>query len=403
MHAVSPTQISNYRACPRKIAWQFTSGIRPASGPGAELGDRVHKCLEKYLKYNQRDYTDIAQEILDPALPFFPKPGECETEEKFRFDWGGLLFTGRTDARTHLRVYDLKTTKDKKYAKTEEQLKKDPQGIIYSKASGGLPGRWVYSLTTKRLAWAVDFQPEGSGPEVDRILEDAETIGRIVGNKVAALDIPPNTAACGDYGGCPFKPYCTDISPLKSIFKPMGIDLLSRLSSSGDRPAINPPEVAESGPPPVPEPETPKSKRPPKKREAAPSPPSAPTSSRTVAPETVESEVKTMAMVMTAPLTVAMLFIDSLPDGKMGADVIDVAVAINAVEEGLKKDNVENYRFLEYGQGAGIIAAKTIEWLANTEQSKKGELLLYIDSRLPESKLVLGTLRAKASVTVRST
>lgn len=404
-HAVSPTQISNYRACPRKIAWQFTAGIRPSSGPGAELGDRVHKCLEKYLVFNQLDYTNEATKILEPALPFFPPPLTCNAEEKFRFEWDGLLFTGRTDARTHLRIYDLKTTKDARYAKSKEQLEKDPQAIIYSKAFGGSPGRWVYTLTTKRSAWPVDFEPRTSGEEAARILEDSRSIGEIVRRRANPLDIPPNTAACGDYGGCPYRNNCTDLSPLRNIFKnQMNIDL-SRLIAPAPppaAPAFNPPESSESGAPPVPEPEAPKTKRP-RKAKADATPPSEAPPSLSIGVTQPSTEEASDNRTQVAPLTVAMLFIDCLPDGQMGLDVINVSVAIEAVREGLKKDGVQDYRFLEYGQGSGIIAAKAIEYLGSLEASRKGELLLYVDSRLPESKLVMGSLTAKATVKVRAT
>lgn len=422
-HYVSPTQIKNWRDCPRKVLWQIVKGIKVPSGKAAEKGNQIHAKLEQYLKEGTLDYTKDkeALETLEPALRHFPNPGDCDAEGKFKFKWHDLWFVGRYDAlqvKSEInagRVYDLKTTSDKKWAKDEPELVADPQPIIYFKAFENAVDscRWVYTLTRgPKKAWAVDFKPVQSGPVVDLLIKDAGAIVKAVTDKIDPLKVPPpeDKSVCSAYGGCPYRSYCTDLSPLVGIqkrdFPLMGMaEIEARMRGSlKEEPQttdINPPEVADAGPPPAPE-EAKKRGR----KKALPVVAPEVASQSMIAASPKPNEVGTVPADEQAdgaipPLTIAMLFIDCLPRGKMGADVIDVSSAITAVTDALREKNIENYRFLEYGQGAGVIASKTIEALARTEANKKGELLLFLDSRLPESKLVQGELTAKASLVIQ--
>lgn len=443
--AVSPSQISSWRECHRKYAWSYVLGLKKEQNVGAEYGSRVHKGLEQYLKGELPKsgvLHDLIMPVLSPALKHFPTPGTAFAEEKFKFHWDGVLFTGRTDARNTTTVFDLKTTKDRKYAKKAPELSVDPQGILYAKAFPGTSSRWVYTLTEgTEKAWPVDFTAVRDGAPTNEILRDAKEILDVIHEKKHPLKLlpPEDQSVCNKYGKCPFYDLCTDLSPFRGVMrakdKDMGLLDKMRAEETKTSPrdgdgvvvpintvyvqdaAINPPEVAGAGAPPPPPTEKPK--RAPRKAkqlplEAAPVQPVQTIEGQTtevVKPTTASSEtvgtetaapVGPSATVVAGPipLTVALLFINSKPRGAMAAELFDVQSAITKVKDAMREQGVGDYRYLDFAVGAGNIAYKTMEVLAGTEQAKNGTLMLYVNSQLPEGKLVLGELVARATVVI---
>lgn len=378
---VSPSQINEWRSCNRKLLWRIVVGIKPPSNQGAIRGDKVHKELEQFL--NSKDKLDEEYfKILEPAIQYFPPPGQCETETKFKFEWDGHWYGGRIDAKSATTVYDLKTTKDKKYAKDAETLQTDPQSIIYFRAHKDSVEncRWVYTLTgTKRKAWPVDFTPIVSGPIVDKLHADAEAITEAVGHRRLPLAIPPpeDLSICKEYGGCPYRPYCKDITPLAGMFSnksELSMTMQKMLERVKTNP-INPPEESDAGAPATPE-----------------------LTKAELMPTVPENDLKPVAD--TPPLTIAMLLVDCFPMNS-SLKVIDVATVISQAHEQIKKQlDVADYTFIEF-RGAGLLNAATQQLLAELPENADGTLTLFVDSSLRESKVVLTELLAHANVVIR--
>lgn len=424
--AVSPSQISAWRECHRKYAWSYVVGTPKPQNDGAIYGDGVHRGLEQYLKGTLPKtgiLLELVMPVLLPALKHFPAPGTAIAEEKFKFHWDGILFTGRTDARNSTTVFDLKTTKDRQYAKKATDLAIDPQGILYAKAFPGTNSRWVYTLTQgKEKAWPVDFNAVRDGAPAIEILKDAKEILDVIHEKKHPLKLAPpeDQSVCNKYGKCPYFDLCTDLSPFRGLNKTRDKDmgLLDKMRTEGesvastqvppvvvgDEVAINPPEASGAGEPPPPPTEKPK--RAPRKPKALPVAP-AQEATEVVKPTTESSEpvaskgaLDPQTGTAPVPLTIAMLFINCKPRGPMAAELVDVQLAVTKVKDAMREQGIGDYRYLDFAVGAGNIAYKTMEVLAGTEPAKNGTLMLYVNSQLPEGKLVLGELVAKANIVI---
>ncbi len=137
-------------------------------------------------------------------------------------------------------VSDHKTTSDFRYAKTADDLRKDPQGIIYAMAamehfkSNEVDLIWTYMLT-KGARKAKRVHLHVLRADVEKEFAKIEfTVSRIVTTHAAGtspLDLPPNTSACSAYGGCPYRAHCTDLSSVNIEGKKMSQETSDFLDS----------------------------------------------------------------------------------------------------------------------------------------------------------------------------
>lgn len=226
-HLVSPSQLATFLECPRKWGWDKLEGLRSPPHPSAMLGQRVHAILEAWLTNAtppDRDETFLVGNkvhypgrIAEAGLHHLPPPGTVYVESSFRW----RIFTGRIDASWKgpegPAVLDHKTTSNLDYAKTVEDLKTDPQAIVYASAalaedpSPHVDLFWVYYLTsppykTERVHLRVlrEYAEEALRPleELGEVLLAYRREGK------RALDLPANANACGSFGGCPFVLKC---------------------------------------------------------------------------------------------------------------------------------------------------------------------------------------------------
>ncbi|MFA6046811.1 MAG: PD-(D/E)XK nuclease family protein, partial [Phycisphaerales bacterium] len=158
--AFSPSAVDSYESCPRKWAWRAIDHVSVPSKPGAALGHKTHTELERWLQ----DGTPPTSRLLvdSGALVHFPRPRAVgmESEGTFAFlytvfgtravmsgftgteEYGPpedlvgaeehattsmleVCFWGRKDVQVldpMPWVYDLKTTKDLIWAKSEAEL-----------------------------------------------------------------------------------------------------------------------------------------------------------------------------------------------------------------------------------------------------------------------------------------
>jgi hypothetical protein len=127
------------------------------------------------------------------------------------------------------RINDHKTQSDSRWSSSEMELSLDPQAIIYTKFAllryptvfkeNHVKFRHIYYPTSSRsrpdvteVRLSIRDIDSGFQSIVDRtilMVEDAQVD--------EAKDIVPNLAACGDYGGCPFRGHCSFIGDLQSL------------------------------------------------------------------------------------------------------------------------------------------------------------------------------------------
>ncbi len=263
---ISPSQIEAFRTCQRRWFKQYVEGFQEPQAASAALGDRVHAVLEGYLgKGIPLDVRTQEGRIAASGMQFLPQPGTGLVEGKFYLPvtnlWG---WVGKIDWRSHdgSLVIDHKTTSDFKWAKSEDTLVKDPQGLIYSRA--GIEGsdraeqksRWIYYRTKdKPAAYPVNFVLSRS--EVfEGIAElEQETEQLITLRKSKFLDLNPNPSACFKYNKpCPHKQLCGDlngVSILRGLNMKTKEELLAELQGKALAP-VAPPLVPVAPPVPAP-------------------------------------------------------------------------------------------------------------------------------------------------------
>lgn len=223
---ISPSQIDAFRTCQRRWFKQYVEWFKEPQAPSAALGDKIHKVLEDYLRDAiPLDIRTQEGRIANAGMRYLPEPKTGLVEGKFFLPvipdvWG---WYGKIDWRSPdgSLIIDHKSTSDFKWAKTEDTLEKDPQGLIYSRA--GIEGsdrleqnsRWIYYRTKdKPDAFAVDFKLSRSAV-LDGMAELTEETKQLIRLRTSKfLDLPPNTGSCFKYNKpCPHKgTSCVDLN-----------------------------------------------------------------------------------------------------------------------------------------------------------------------------------------------
>ncbi len=224
---VSPSQLATYIDCPRKWGWEKLEGLRGAQHPSAALGTRVHEVLEAWLTkatppdleevFSVGDKVHYPGRIAQEGLHHLPPPGSVFVESSFHWD----IFAGRIDAAWQgaegPAVLDHKTTSNLGYAKTTEDLKTDPQAIIYASAALAEVAAphvdmfWIYYKTSKpyrservHLRVTREYAAEALRP----LRELGQQLLELRRSGARALDLPPEPKSCGRFGGCAFVSKC---------------------------------------------------------------------------------------------------------------------------------------------------------------------------------------------------
>ncbi len=236
---ISPSQLSLADACERKWGFQYLDNRRTPPTKAQQLGVDMHAQLDAWLTHGVA--PDNMRFINSNALRHFPAPKTAgmKTEQVFVFlvrrpggEWIG--FWGFKDVEFGPAVWDLKTTSSLDWAKTEEELRNDIQGIIYALdamlAADSLEAFlwWVYVQTTGAsvsrpteatitMEHALTEMAEHWISVAERVIQNRDLRSK---NTLTTLSLLPNPSACGAYGGCPFVGECG---------QPSGMDLLVSL------------------------------------------------------------------------------------------------------------------------------------------------------------------------------
>jgi hypothetical protein len=233
--AVSPSQLISKRRCSRYWGFQKLLNMRHDSAP-AVFGRDVHGLREAHLQTGEPiDQTTKAGIVASTGLHQIPSPGNVIVEREFaqwlrprdtyRGDgglyWGGIIdmLSGpgfpREDSAAFLG--DHKTTGDLKWAKSETELRSDPQWNVYVEyffqltGLDSVPTLWHY-ITTKKPFVSKPVWVEAKRDDqyrlaiVDQLKNETyeiENIRRAPPDDVN--DLEPNLSACRDFGGCPYQ------------------------------------------------------------------------------------------------------------------------------------------------------------------------------------------------------
>lgn len=234
----SPSQIKTAATCMRKWNGENVQGWRQPDAPHLLLGKDVHRVMEEYLRDEKiPDPADPAGAIFLPGAKYLPEPktpfllveqevripaDEFNThKDLFGFLDVTVLQHVDPDGTVWLLVIDGKTTSDLKYAKSEDELRRDPQALIYCWAARQLTiGALGYTPENIRFAH-VYFRTRGGPASLRSSVDFTEDELREGLKELASLcqemarwdgksfdEVPANINACGAYGGCHLRPEC---------------------------------------------------------------------------------------------------------------------------------------------------------------------------------------------------
>jgi len=229
---MSASQIETWRTCKRKWAWRKIDRIEGPANTAAEKGKIVHEVLESWLKHGVVIDPDATRTLPDgtvfkpgpiaaAGLKHLPMPGTCGTERRITVKTKLVKYQGFIDWDVQTGdipvVGDHKTTSDFKWAKTEDDLRKDPQATIYAAALMNETGksavelRWVY-YTTRGRAQSKKVSLIVLREDIEKNFDDLDAtsveILEAKKNVKTALHLEPNVRSCDMYGGCQFRVNC---------------------------------------------------------------------------------------------------------------------------------------------------------------------------------------------------
>lgn len=226
MHYVSPSQLKTFRLCPRK--WWFSRHVdRTPDTPAQKMGTEIHELLEDYLKTGVPiKGEELTHKVARTMVPLLPHPsevcnGDVERDLEFTPEGWPIPIKCRVDLVevTNRRVTDAKTTKEWRHCLTEDNLRQDPQSIMYCSGTGMRTFRHVYGRT-KELKRGIDPAREVSVTyakgELESLLAEMlpEVQTMLSYHDLPASDVPkaPDTSACFQYGRCPHASRCYQAS-----------------------------------------------------------------------------------------------------------------------------------------------------------------------------------------------
>lgn len=234
----SPSALALVDMCEARAGARYIEGLKEPEGAKAALGTRCHSIASDYLSKgtapNRAETFEIPNErakqptvfypgrIVWNVLPHLPPAGSVpDVERKISLEWSGIKFHEKSsiDWETNAGPGDHKFTTDVQYAKTSEQLRTDPQVIIYSAdwfqrhdadeaVFQHTYGQFDCKASKKVLTHVTRASVAQLMDEV--IVPKAEKLLGWVAQGVNWRSLPKNTAACGTYKphGCPYAREC---------------------------------------------------------------------------------------------------------------------------------------------------------------------------------------------------
>lgn len=257
VRSVSVTQVNDFNRCPRRWFFKKVRQVEVPEKPtdSKAIGRDIHWLIERYYKSGTMPVGHVHAEKAMAAVAYLPQPQPTGLLVEHRFSLNpedGLpKFTGvidlvdvrRDDA---VRLIDHKTSsKYNELVQKPVDVANDPQMLTYAEWSFmAYPERSVEvahnRISTKHVAraslgeWA-QIPREAAKTNWDRMRGLTRNMVDLASAPPADWnDVPCNTDACGDYGGCDFLPICSLKTPTIGVKmaadENAASDLLARLA-----------------------------------------------------------------------------------------------------------------------------------------------------------------------------
>ncbi len=193
--------------------------------PSAALGTALHAVLEDHVQKKPVVMGDpelgrILTHVWDSDLVTRMRAVGASIEQEINVEIGGYPLTGRIDANwvegSTAFIVDHKTTKDFKWAKSEQEAISDPQTVVYSLWALSQPGieravfHYHYIKTSSpavppRLV-TVEHTMESLAPFVEAAASLLSEM--FAASTLTEHEVERTPEACWAFGGCHFKNVC---------------------------------------------------------------------------------------------------------------------------------------------------------------------------------------------------
>lgn len=220
----SPSQLSTWKLCHRKWFYSKVMRLPEPVHPSAALGTEVHSVLENYVQGIPCDPAPEVARILthiwaSPLLQKMKAVGAL-IEQGIEVEIGGHPLIGRIDAYwvdgNTIHIVDHKTTKDFKWAKSEQDALSDPQTIVYGHWALSQPGIervvfvYNYIKTASPAAPPMLVEVEHTRASIQPFIGAAASIlsEMFAASTLTEHDVERTPEACWAFGGCAFRQVC---------------------------------------------------------------------------------------------------------------------------------------------------------------------------------------------------
>lgn len=221
----SVSQLQTAERCLRRWYYEKVEGHREPETPAQARGTALHSEWQKHF-VNDEALGPLAMAGIElkPGFLFTSEEPTHRIDDKGFIDAlvkvDGVPLVGYIDICARNAVWDIKTTSDKKYAKTPDQLAGNLQMLGYAMHAWELFGHrepmtiahWYFLTRGKPKSWVVEtvVEPEQAFAEwakatpIMRTIREAASLG-----PGRADDVACNTDACDDYRGCYHRSRCS--------------------------------------------------------------------------------------------------------------------------------------------------------------------------------------------------
>jgi hypothetical protein len=228
---LSASQISLFKRCKRAWYLRYIEKIKEPFKPWLKDGINFHACIEDVYKkilgqevkegYYDSEVVDMVRTAFDLGVLYIPDKfiPEQSIKLKLKEDVQMIGYIDLVDV-SNGKINDHKSIKSKRWALTEEQMKDDLQLNIY--------GYWYLNkLPSKKFVWFRHNQLNKIDPELSEFVEVKRSRDEVfhywekqvkpfvdeiveMRREASKSDYTCDLSACGDYGGCGYKPNCEE-------------------------------------------------------------------------------------------------------------------------------------------------------------------------------------------------
>lgn len=410
---VSPSQIKTFDLCPRKHWLEKIGGLPVPTNAGAEFGTRGHAAVEqRILTQAWPDGDPEAVRVAMAGWRFVPQEGPLLVEQEMRLEGAKLPIIGRIDliAPQQSVVIDHKFMSSLRWIKTPEELKRDPQAVIYCTWAWRQRHLRVSSLAFRHIVYQTKGRPDAKTVQCKFLPGELEAAYTQIESKVAqiaanARERDPSrvrgameshdSSPCKAYDGCPHQSHCKGIlgrsvwSGIADKDKEEPVNVMELLAKKKqaqgltDVGAVNPPDgsKAEAAAPPTPAPAPAPQGDLFGLQKADAFPPDDPTTEYLPQVQTKDSSK------INDPFALPTLYVGCLPCNE-NFMLLDQWLA-PLMSEAAQTCGVDYYAQAEYGKGKTALAALIVHKV----KASGIPPVLVVDPRLPASDVALEILR----------